>query len=76
MVERIRFEGIEHEVVVDRSDPHTCHEAAIHAYDQHRAMLNLSSDEGLSYHYVYSMLGEHRQVCKEGEDQVEHKGDY
>lgn len=67
MVEKIRFEGIHDEVIVDLEDSHPSHDAARYAFDQHRAIISLVSDDGLSTSEVLGKLGEHRVSCDDFE---------
>lgn len=65
MVEKIRFEGVDREVIVDFNNPHTSHSAVVYAFDEHRAVLSLVSDDGFGTAEVLGKLGEHRFTCKE-----------
>lgn len=65
MVEKLRFEGIDREIVVDFNDLHAGGEASRYAFDEHRAIISLVSDDGFSASQLLGKLGEHRQSCEE-----------
>ncbi len=64
MADKLRFEGIKHVVKVDFGDPHSSHEAVTYAFDEHRPVISIESDDGLVAGEILAKLGEHRFSCE------------
>lgn len=59
MVERIKFEGIDDQVVVDLDDKHPGPDFARYAFVEHRPIVSFESDANLSSMEVAGIVGEH-----------------
>ena len=63
VTERLRFEGINQVFEFDIKEPHSMHDAAFYAIDDHRPIVSIESDDGCAISDILAKLGEHRFSC-------------